>query len=178
MLDTRIAHHDQKSKVEKPRLSDPYNIDEEHQLRRAIHTVFKTDPKNIASDLKLSYEFLNRVGSLHLPFRFSVRALLPLLRLTKDSRVLSFMAAQLGFQIYKLPEEIGSRELESALADFSMTISSVAQQTAEVNQKKDRRALEELEIRLEWLLAITVRLLRTIKKFSGEEGTTKQGGRV
>ncbi|MFA6636189.1 MAG: phage regulatory CII family protein [Candidatus Omnitrophota bacterium] len=175
MITQSLSQPDQKSKGSKSDSFSPYNIAEENILRRGIYSLFKDNPKTVSADLKLSYSFLRRVGDLNLPFRFSVRALLPLLRLTGDSTILSFMAGRLGFQIYKLPEEVGARDLESALADFSVTLSSVQQQMAEASQRKDRRALDELEVRLEWLLAITVRLKNTIKEFSGEDDRSNNG---
>lgn len=169
-----IAHSDVKAKVQD---SSAYDLTEERTVRRFLHSDFSRNPKKFSSELNLSYEFCQRVGQLHVPFRFSVRALLPLLRISGDSAVISFMASRLGYQIFRLPVEVADPDIDQAISDFLVTIGAVQKAAGEARVKKNSNTIGELKTVLNWIISISVRLLRTIEEYEKLPGRTAENGR-
>ncbi len=154
----------QSGNIHKGLNSAAFDPREETELRRLIHAAFKRDPKRYAGDLGLSYEFINRVGDLKLPLRFSVRTLLPMLRISQDSAVISFLAKRLGFQIYRLPEPLRTVDVAQLLGDFIVTAAQAQRVAGEIIYRSGKEQKTELVRNLDWLIAISVTLRSALGK--------------
>lgn len=141
-----------------------YDAGEESALRRLIHSAFSKNPKEFSAELSLSYEFCQRVGQLHVPFRFSVRTLLPLLRISEDKNVVKFMASRLNLQVYELPEPTNGRTFGQLLSDFVIALSELYKVSVLAMGPGDELAVTELEARLDEIISDSVRLRELLRR--------------
>lgn len=158
LMDTKsILQNLPSKKVAKSPLVQRY----ESPLRELIVKTYRTDPKRISADLGVTRQYIERLSDPNSDFRYSARLMLPSMLASKNTSILSWMAEELGFSVYKLPKILRHDDLENIRNIFIDTATGALKEIAKNNILQNK---EEVVEQLNWLIAVSVRMRAALKK--------------